>query len=159
MQIPMAYAEDIIGVGGAKISFIRRTSGAVLTVQETRGLPDEITVEIKGSSSQVQSAQQLIQVSSCFMTSLLLFFFRFGYHLRHVHAFAGLYKWSQGDTNHGQLQQYAGQGSEVVLSSVGRYSVHFIIVYVTIRWIRFISSRRRLWQLQTLKFNLFLFWM
>lgn len=70
----MAYAEDIIGVGGAKISFIRRTSGAVLTVQETRGLPDEITVEIKGSSSQVQSAQQLIQVSSCFMTSLLLFF-------------------------------------------------------------------------------------
>ncbi|XP_077235159.1 RNA-binding KH domain-containing protein PEPPER-like isoform X2 [Tasmannia lanceolata] len=61
MQIPLTYAEDIIGVGGANIGYIRRTSGAVLTVQETRGLPDEITVEIKGTSTQVQTAQQLIQ--------------------------------------------------------------------------------------------------
>lgn len=61
MQIPLAYAEDIIGIGGANIAFIRRTSGAILTVQESRGLPDEITVEIKGTSSQVQAAQQLIQ--------------------------------------------------------------------------------------------------
>uniref|UniRef100_A0A5B7A9L8 K Homology domain-containing protein n=1 Tax=Davidia involucrata TaxID=16924 RepID=A0A5B7A9L8_DAVIN len=61
MQIPLAYAEDIIGIGGANIAYIRRTSGAILTVQESRGLPDEITVEIKGTSSQVQTAQQLIQ--------------------------------------------------------------------------------------------------
>ncbi|XP_010933565.1 RNA-binding KH domain-containing protein PEPPER [Elaeis guineensis] len=61
MQIPLSYAEDIIGVGGGNIAYIRRTSGAVLTVQESRGMPDEITVEIKGSSSQVQVAQQLIQ--------------------------------------------------------------------------------------------------
>ncbi|KAL3533275.1 hypothetical protein ACH5RR_006796 [Cinchona calisaya] len=61
MQIPLDYAEDIIGVGGANIAYIRRTSNAILTVQESRGLPDEITVEIKGSSSQVQTAQQLIQ--------------------------------------------------------------------------------------------------
>lgn len=61
MQIPLSYAEDIIGVGGANIAYIRRTSGAILTVQETRGLPDEITVEIKGTSIQVQTAQQLIQ--------------------------------------------------------------------------------------------------
>ncbi|KAL7589427.1 RNA-binding KH domain-containing protein PEPPER [Lactuca sativa] len=61
MQIPLAYAEDIIGVGGTNIAYIRRTSGAILTVQESRGLPDEITVEIKGTSSQVQTAQQLIQ--------------------------------------------------------------------------------------------------
>ncbi|KAL0302596.1 UNVERIFIED_CONTAM: RNA-binding KH domain-containing protein PEPPER [Sesamum angustifolium] len=61
MQIPLAYAEDIIGVQGANIDYIRRTSGAILTVQESRGLPDEITVEIKGTSSQVQAAQQLIQ--------------------------------------------------------------------------------------------------
>ncbi|CAI9766020.1 unnamed protein product [Fraxinus pennsylvanica] len=61
MQIPLAYAEDIIGVGGANIAYIRRTSGAILTVQESRGLPEEITVEIKGTSSQVQAAQQLIQ--------------------------------------------------------------------------------------------------
>ncbi|KAG1362108.1 RNA-binding KH domain-containing protein PEPPER [Cocos nucifera] len=61
MQIPLSYAEDIIGVGGGNIAYIRRTSGAVLTVQESRGMPDEITVEIKGTSSQVQVAQQLIQ--------------------------------------------------------------------------------------------------
>lgn len=64
MQIPISYAEDIIGIGGNSIEHIRRTSGAIITVQESRGLPDEITVEIKGSSSQVQMAQQLIQVRS-----------------------------------------------------------------------------------------------
>ncbi|KAF6149352.1 hypothetical protein GIB67_016890 [Kingdonia uniflora] len=61
MQIPLSYAEDIIGIGGTNIGYIRRTSGAVLTVQESRGILDEITVEIKGTSSQVQTAQQLIQ--------------------------------------------------------------------------------------------------
>jgi poly(rC)-binding protein 3/4 len=62
MQIPLTYAEDIIGVGGGNISYIRATSGAVVTVQESRGTADEITVEIKGTSSQVQAAQQLVQV-------------------------------------------------------------------------------------------------
>ncbi|RDX67267.1 RNA-binding KH domain-containing protein PEPPER [Mucuna pruriens] len=60
MQIPLSYAEDIIGIQGANIDYIRRTSGAILTVQESR-VPDEIIVEIKGTSSQVQTAQQLIQ--------------------------------------------------------------------------------------------------
>ncbi|GFQ04644.1 poly(rc)-binding protein 2 [Phtheirospermum japonicum] len=60
MQIPLAYAEDIIGVQGANIDYIRRSSGATLTVQES-ATPEEITVEIKGTSSQVQAAQQLIQ--------------------------------------------------------------------------------------------------
>jgi len=62
MQVPLSYAEDIIGVAGSNIAYIRRTSGAILSIQESRGLPDEITVEIKGTSSQVQMAQQLIQV-------------------------------------------------------------------------------------------------
>ncbi|GAB4837675.1 hypothetical protein Ancab_002526 [Ancistrocladus abbreviatus] len=61
MQVPLSYAEDIIGIGGANIAYIRRTSGAILTVQESGGRPDEITVEIKGTSSEVQAAQQLIQ--------------------------------------------------------------------------------------------------
>ncbi|EEF34391.1 Poly(rC)-binding protein, putative [Ricinus communis] len=60
MQVPLSYAEDIIGVGGSNIAYIRRTSGAILTIQESR-TPDEITVEIKGTASQVQMAQQLIQ--------------------------------------------------------------------------------------------------
>ncbi|CAK8531884.1 unnamed protein product [Lathyrus sativus] len=60
MQIPLSYAEDIIGIQGTNIDYIRRTSGAILTVQESR-VPDEIVVEIKGTSSQVQTAQQLIQ--------------------------------------------------------------------------------------------------
>lgn len=72
MQIPLSYAEDIIGIGGANIAYIRRTSGAILTVQESRGLPDEITVEIKGTSSQVQTAQQLIQVTTLLYTFLLI---------------------------------------------------------------------------------------
>ncbi|KAE9601639.1 hypothetical protein Lal_00040702 [Lupinus albus] len=60
MQIPLSYAEDIIGIQGTNIDYIRRTSGGILTVQESR-VPDEIIVEIKGNSSQVQTAQQLIQ--------------------------------------------------------------------------------------------------
>ncbi|GAB2267405.1 hypothetical protein Dimus_002388 [Dionaea muscipula] len=60
MQIPLSYAEDIIGTAGQTIAYIRRTSGAILRVQESR-VPDEITVEIKGTSSQVQVAQNLIQ--------------------------------------------------------------------------------------------------
>ncbi|KAJ0250991.1 RNA-binding KH domain-containing protein PEPPER [Hirschfeldia incana] len=60
MQIPFSYAEDIIGLDGANIAYIRRTSGATVTIQESPH-PDEITVEIKGTSSQVQTAQQLIQ--------------------------------------------------------------------------------------------------
>ncbi|GAB2252846.1 hypothetical protein Droror1_Dr00005693 [Drosera rotundifolia] len=62
MQIPLTYAEDIIGAGGQNIAYIRRISGAVLTVKESR-VPDEIMVEIKGTSSQVQVAQELIQDS------------------------------------------------------------------------------------------------
>ncbi|KAG4942513.1 hypothetical protein JHK85_047159 [Glycine max] len=60
MQIPLSYAEDIIGIQGTNIEYIRCTSGAILTVQESP-VPDEIIVEIKGTSSQVQTAQQLIQ--------------------------------------------------------------------------------------------------
>ena len=70
MRIPLDYAEDIIGIQGTNIAYIRRTSGAILTVQESRGLPDEITVEIKGDATQVQTAQQLIQASTI-LASLL----------------------------------------------------------------------------------------
>ncbi|KAG7972654.1 hypothetical protein I3843_07G193500 [Carya illinoinensis] len=61
MQIPLSYAEAILGPKGSNIALIRRSSGAILTVQESRGRPDEITVEIKGTSSQVQTAQHMIQ--------------------------------------------------------------------------------------------------
>ncbi|KAL8505298.1 hypothetical protein ACS0TY_016511 [Phlomoides rotata] len=59
MQIPLAYAEDIIGIRGTNIEYIRGSTGAILTVHEST--PEQITVEIKGTSSQVQAAQQLIQ--------------------------------------------------------------------------------------------------
>jgi poly(rC)-binding protein 2/3/4 len=61
MQIPLSYADAIIGSAGANISYMRRTSGATITIQETRSVPGEMTVEIHGSASQVQTAQQLIQ--------------------------------------------------------------------------------------------------
>lgn len=62
MQIPLSYADAIIGSAGANISYMRRTSGATITIQETRGVPGEMTVEILGGATQVQTAQQLIQV-------------------------------------------------------------------------------------------------
>ncbi|XP_074587203.1 RNA-binding KH domain-containing protein PEPPER-like [Curcuma longa] len=61
MQIPLAYAEEIIGIGGGNISFIRRSSGAIITLKESRTVPDEIVIEIKGNSTQVQTAQRLIE--------------------------------------------------------------------------------------------------
>lgn len=61
MQIPLSYADAVIGTAGANISYIRRASGATVTIQETRGVPGEMTVEISGTASQVQTAQQLIQ--------------------------------------------------------------------------------------------------
>ncbi|KAF7817816.1 flowering locus K homology domain [Senna tora] len=61
MQIPLSYADAVIGTAGASISYTRRISGATVTIQETRGVPGEMTVEISGTASQVQTAQQLIQ--------------------------------------------------------------------------------------------------
>lgn len=66
MQIPLTYADAVIGASGTNISYIRRASGATIAIQETRGIPDEMTVEINGSASEVQTAQQLIQVSYSF---------------------------------------------------------------------------------------------
>ncbi|KAF1878505.1 hypothetical protein Lal_00047174 [Lupinus albus] len=61
MQIPLSYADAVIGASGSNISYIRRASGASVTIQETRGVPGEMTVEINGTASQIQTAQQLVQ--------------------------------------------------------------------------------------------------
>jgi rRNA processing protein Krr1/Pno1 len=61
MHIPLAYADAVIGAAGASISYIRRHSGATVTIQESRVAPGEMTVEIIGTASQVQTAQQLVQ--------------------------------------------------------------------------------------------------
>ena len=73
MHVPLGYAEEIIGAEGFNIAYIRRTSGATLTVQGSR-VPQEITIEIKGTSSKVKATEHLIHVrrpSSC--TSLFFF--------------------------------------------------------------------------------------
>lgn len=77
MQIPLSYADAVIGTAGASISYIRRASGATVTIQETRGVPGEMTVEISGTASQVQAAQQLIQaifyaLAFCFFVAMHL---------------------------------------------------------------------------------------
>lgn len=64
MQVPLSYADAVIGTQGSSISYIRRISGATVTIQEARGAPGDMTVEISGTTSQVQTAQQLIQVFS-----------------------------------------------------------------------------------------------
>lgn len=62
MQIPLSYADAVIGNSGSNISYTRRLSGATVTIQETKGVPGEMTVEVSGTGSQVQAAMQLIQV-------------------------------------------------------------------------------------------------
>lgn len=71
MQVPLSYADAVIGTAGASISYIRRASGATVTIQETRGVPGEMTVEISGTASQVQTAQQLIQVITILVFELV----------------------------------------------------------------------------------------
>jgi poly(rC)-binding protein 3/4 len=61
MQVPLSYADAVIGAAGSSISYIRRHSGATISIQE--GVPGEMTVEITGTASQVQTAQQLIKVT------------------------------------------------------------------------------------------------
>lgn len=64
MQVPLAYAEEIIGVRGENIEFIRSISGAVVVLEEIRDYPEEVLVMIEGTPSQVQTAHQLVQVIS-----------------------------------------------------------------------------------------------
>lgn len=61
LQIPFLHAEEIIGVRGQNISYIRSASGAVVVLEEIRDYPDEVLVTIKGNSSQVQTAHLLVQ--------------------------------------------------------------------------------------------------
>ncbi|XP_059666496.1 uncharacterized protein LOC132312233 isoform X3 [Cornus florida] len=61
MQVSLIKAEDIIGIAGANVSYVHRTSGANLTVSETEGIPEEMTVKIKGTYSEVLKARRLIQ--------------------------------------------------------------------------------------------------
>ncbi|KAI3499784.1 hypothetical protein L1887_35594 [Cichorium endivia] len=44
MQVPLSYVDVVIGTAGSNISYIRRASGAtIITVQETKGVPGEMT--------------------------------------------------------------------------------------------------------------------
>jgi poly(rC)-binding protein 2/3/4 len=63
MQIPLPLAEEIIGVRGQTIASIRSVSGAVVVLEETGDYLEEVLVTVEGSSSQVQTAHQLIQVN------------------------------------------------------------------------------------------------
>lgn len=62
MQIPISYADAVIGTSGSNISCIRHSCCATIAIQTRRGALGEMTVEINGSASQVHAAQQMIQV-------------------------------------------------------------------------------------------------
>ncbi|KAE9621913.1 putative K domain, type 1 protein [Lupinus albus] len=62
IQIPMSYADAVIGASGANISYIRSASGASVTIREAEGMPGRMTVEISGTSSEIQTAELLVQV-------------------------------------------------------------------------------------------------
>ena len=48
MQVPLSYVDAVIGSAGANISYIRKHSGATVSIQE--GAPGEMSVEIGGSA-------------------------------------------------------------------------------------------------------------
>ncbi|CAI9293737.1 unnamed protein product [Lactuca saligna] len=64
MQIPVGDVVNVIGVGWANIGCM---SGAIFTVQESNISRKTIKVEIRGTLSQVQATQQLIQARDSFI--------------------------------------------------------------------------------------------
>ncbi|KAK7258661.1 hypothetical protein RIF29_24243 [Crotalaria pallida] len=61
VQFSRSYLDAVIGYNGDNISYIRRASETNISIQETRGDPGEVTVEIIGTASGILTAQQLIQ--------------------------------------------------------------------------------------------------
>ncbi|XP_059664938.1 uncharacterized protein LOC132311180 isoform X3 [Cornus florida] len=61
IQVSLLEAADVIGVGGANVAYIHQTSGANLIVSETEGVPEQMTIEMEGTSSEVDNAERLIQ--------------------------------------------------------------------------------------------------
>eukprot|EP01018_Ginkgo_biloba_P019758 Gb_09113 [translate_table: standard] len=64
IQIPLSYTDAIIGAAGSNINYARQTSGATITIQEASTVPGEMTIEIYGTATQVQTAEQIIQVET-----------------------------------------------------------------------------------------------
>ncbi|WVZ79049.1 hypothetical protein U9M48_026676 [Paspalum notatum var. saurae] len=62
MQLALQYAEEIIGVKGENIEFIESVSGATVDFEEIGDYLEEVLIIIKGSPSQVQTAQELVQL-------------------------------------------------------------------------------------------------
>ncbi|KAL5782876.1 hypothetical protein ACOSP7_007905 [Xanthoceras sorbifolium] len=61
MEVPLSYVDKVIGEGGVQIEYIRRSSRAIVNVKMSSCSPDKATIEMKGTFSQIQKAQQLIQ--------------------------------------------------------------------------------------------------
>lgn len=64
IAMPLAYAYKVIGVGvgGANIEYIWRRTGATVSFWLGDAAFDEMILEIRGTSSQVQEARGLIEV-------------------------------------------------------------------------------------------------
>lgn len=73
MQVPIFYAEAVIGPTGARIDYIRQASGSSVVIKD---LDDSaMSIEITGSAAtDVQIAEQLIKVAAAFIILLLLLY-------------------------------------------------------------------------------------
>ncbi|KAL4573736.1 hypothetical protein LXL04_020552 [Taraxacum kok-saghyz] len=71
MQIPLSYADAVIGTSSANISYIRRASGATIAIQETRGVPDEINGSASQNSAAMATPPIQFLVHSVGLSSLL----------------------------------------------------------------------------------------
>ena len=71
MQVPIIYAEAVIGPNGARIDYIRRASRSSILINDLEG--GAMSIEINGSSAtDVQTAEQLIKVTVTSLRNLLL---------------------------------------------------------------------------------------
>lgn len=60
MQLPIFYAEAVIGPSGERIEYIRRTSRSSILISDSQGV---MSIEITGSAAtDVLTAEQLIKV-------------------------------------------------------------------------------------------------
>jgi len=63
VTIPKDMAGAIIGKGGARITEIRRRSGAQIVIDEALPGSNERIISITGSQEQIQNAQYMLQIS------------------------------------------------------------------------------------------------
>ena len=62
IDIPFSVAKDIIGSACETIDHICWTSGLIISIEENKSLPEKYILEVRGTTLQLLTSQQLIEV-------------------------------------------------------------------------------------------------